>query len=440
MLFERPAAGSRALILHVESGDAPLSSRSEFTELSQTAGLVPVVEMVARRRRPDPRTFIGSGKLADVKYVIDAADCHIILVDQDLSPAQERNVEEALGIAVRGRTGLILDIFAQRARTHEGKLQVELAQLQHESARLVRGWTHLDRQRGGVGGGRGGGAGTAGGGGGAGAGAGLGGAGETQLEADQRILGQQIKQVSRRLEKVRRARELNRRGRSKAGVPAVSLVGYTNAGKSTAFNRLCGADVYAQNQLFATLDPTLRRLDLPGLGNVVISDTVGFIRKLPHTLIDAFRATLEEVCESDLLIHVVDAASPDRAEQMGDVAEVLHEIGADDVPALTVHNKIDLLGERSRVGTDASGQPDRVWVSAVTGEGFDELRSAIAERLAGSMVEKVVNLGPEEGKLRAALYAIGAVQNEQFAENGGSEAHLRGDATRLEQVLARFGV
>ncbi len=435
MLFERPAAGSRALILHIETGETPLSSRSEFTELSQTAGLLPVVEAVARRRRPDPRTFIGSGKLKDVKYLVEAAECEIVLVDQDLSPAQERNIESTLGIAVRGRTGLILDIFAQRARTHEGKLQVELAQLQHESARLVRGWTHLDRQRGGSGGGRGGGPGGRGG---VGAGAGLGGAGETQLEADQRILGQQIKQVSKRLEKVRRGRELNRRGRSKAGVPTVSLVGYTNAGKSTAFNRLCGADVYAQNQLFATLDPTLRKLELAGLGEVVISDTVGFIRKLPHTLIDAFRATLEEVCEADLLIHVVDAASVDRAEQMGDVLEVLREIGAAQVPCLTVYNKIDLLGEAPRIGTDMHGRVDRVWVSAVTGEGFDLLREAVAERLSGSMVERVLNLGPHEGRLRAALYAMGAVTDERFAENGGSEAHLRCDAAQLEHVLARF--
>lgn len=433
MLFERPAVGSRAVILHVETGDAPLSSRSEFTELSQTVGLIPIVETVTRRRRPDPRTYIGSGKLADVKYLVEAAECEIVLIDQDLSPAQERNVEATLGIAVRGRTGLILDIFADRARTHEGKLQVELAQLQHESARLVRGWTHLDRQRGGTGGGGAGGGGSA-------AGAGLGGAGETQLEADQRILGQQIKQVTRRLEKVRRGRELNRRGRSKAGVPTVSLVGYTNAGKSTAFNQLCGAGVYAQDQLFATLDPTLRRLELPGLGNVVISDTVGFIRKLPHTLIDAFRATLEEVCEADLLIHVVDAASPDRADQMADVNEVLHEIGADTVPSLTLYNKIDLLDERPRVGLDAAGRPDRVWVSAATGEGFEALREAVAERLSGSMVEKVVNLGPEEGKLRAALYAMGAVKDEHFAENGGSEAHVRADAAQLEQVLTRFGV
>ncbi|MBJ40137.1 MAG: GTPase HflX [Gammaproteobacteria bacterium] len=432
MLFERPAAGSRALILHVETGETPLSTRSEFTELSQTAGLLPVVEAVARRRTPDPRTFIGSGKLEDVKYLVDEAECQIVLVDQDLSPAQERNIESTLGIAVRGRTGLILDIFAQRARTHEGKLQVELAQLQHESARLVRGWTHLDRQRGGSGAGAGGGRG------GGGATAGLGGAGETQLEADQRILGQQIKQVSRRLEKVRKGRELNRRGRSKAGVPAVSLVGYTNAGKSTAFNRLCGADVYAQDQLFATLDPTLRRLELAGMGEVVVSDTVGFIRKLPHTLIDAFRATLEEVCEADLLVHVVDAASADRAEQMLDVFEVLREIGAAKVPCLTVYNKIDLLDEAPRIARDAHGLPDRVWVSAVTGEGFDLLREAIAERLSGSMVERVLNLGPHEGRLRAALYEMGAVTDERFAENGGSEAHLRCDAARLEHVLSRY--
>lgn len=421
MLFERPDAGSRALVLHIETGARSLTSRSEFSELSLTAGLFPVVEAVTSRRNPDPKTFIGSGKLADIKYLVEAADCQVALVDQDLNPTQERNLEAALGIAVRGRTGLILDIFAQRARTHEGKLQVELAQLHHQSARLVRGWTHLDRQRGG------GGAGV------------LGGAGETQLEADQRILGTRMKQVNRQLAKVRKGRDLNRRGRNKAGVRSISLVGYTNAGKSTAFNRLCDAHVVARNQLFATLDPTLRRLELPGHGAVVVSDTVGFIRKLPHTLIDAFRATLEEVCQAHLLIHVIDASAADKDDQMADVEDVLREIGADEVPRLDVYNKIDLLGVAPRIDYCEAGTPRRVWVSAASGAGLPLLRQAISNCLVGDIVEKVVQIGSAQGKLRAALYAMGAITREEFGENGDSQALVRGDSAELDQILAHYG-
>jgi len=387
--------------------------------------LVPVGYLVARKRNPDPKTYIGSGKLAEIKAQAQEDEAGLIIFDQDLTPTQERNLEAFLECRILGRTGLILEIFAQRARTHEGKLQVELAQLQHASTRLVRGWTHLDRQRGGSGRGQG-------------AAIGVTGAGETQLEADQRMISDRIKHVSQRLQRVQKQRAQNRRSRQRADVKTVSLAGYTNAGKSTLFNRLCESDVHAADQLFATLDPTLRELQLPIIGKAILTDTVGFIRQLPHGLVDAFRATLEEVKQSDLIVHVVDGSSDERDLQMTEVDLVLEEIKASDVPQLLIYNKIDLIEEGPRVDRDADGQPTRVWVSSLTGEGIPELIEALSQRLSHDVVEPWLKLNPAEGQLRSALFDLDAVLEEEVKDDGMIYMHVRIEEHRLNRLLSRF--
>ncbi|HHW1841568.1 TPA: ribosome rescue GTPase HflX, partial [Pseudomonas aeruginosa] len=320
---------------------------------------------------------------------------------------------------VLDRTGLILDIFAQRARTHEGKLQVELAQLEHMSTRLVRGWTHLERQKGGIG---------------------LRGPGETQLETDRRLLRVRIRQIKQRLEKVRSQREQARRGRKRADIPAVSLVGYTNAGKSTLFNALTASEVYAANQLFATLDPTLRRLQLDDLGPVVLADTVGFIRHLPHKLVEAFRATLEESSNADLLLHVIDAYEPERDAQVEQVLAVLGEIGANELPMLEVYNKVDLLPSvEPHIQRDDSGKPVRVWLSAQTGEGLDLLRQAIAELLGEDLFVGTLRLPQRLGRLRAQLFELGAVQSEAHDEEGCTLLQVRLPRAELNRLASRAG-
>ena len=392
-----------------------------------SAGLVPVGYLVARKRNPDPKTYIGSGKLAEIKDQALEDEAGLIIFDQDLTPTQERNLEAFLECRILGRTGLILEIFAQRARTHEGKLQVELAQLQHAATRLVRGWTHLDRQRGGSGRGQG-------------AAIGVTGAGETQLEADQRMISDRIKHVTQRLQRVQKQRAQNRRSRQRADVKTVSLAGYTNAGKSTLFNRLCESDVHAADQLFATLDPTLRELQLPIIGKAILTDTVGFIRQLPHGLVDAFRATLEEVKQSDLIIHVVDASSEERDLQMTEVDLVLEEIKASDVPQLLIYNKIDLIEEGPRVDHDADGQPTRVWVSSLTGEGIPELIEALSQRLSHDVVEPWLKLNPAEGQLRSALFDLDAVLEEEVKDDGMIYMHVRIEEHRLNRLLSRFSL
>jgi GTP-binding protein HflX len=314
---------------------------------------------------------------------------------------------------VLDRTGLILDIFAQRARSFEGKLQVELAQLQHLSTRLVRGWTHLERQKGGIG---------------------LRGPGETQLETDRRLLGQRIKQIHKRLEKVRSQRQQGRRARQRAEVPTVSLVGYTNAGKSTLFNRICHADVYAADQLFATLDPTLRRLDLPGFGPVVLADTVGFVRKLPHELVAAFRSTLEETLQADLLLHVVDAHDPERQTRIEQVNEVLDAIGAGGVPQILVYNKIDLSAESPQLLRDHEGRVTRVWCAAATGDGIDLLEKGLGEYFSADEVHGWLYLPPEDGRLRAAIYRTGQVLQDVPEDAGGCWLEVRISAHELDTL------
>jgi len=416
VFFERPQSGERAVLVHLElGGGAAQEDPRELEELVLSAGGDPVEFVFGQRDRPDPRHFVGTGKLAEIEAAVRAHDAALVIFNHALSPSQERNLERALGCRVIDRTGLILDIFAQRARSHVGKLQVELAQLRHMSTRLVRGWTHLERQKGGIG---------------------LRGPGETQLETDRRLLRDRIRMLLRRLEKVHSQREQGRRARQRAEVPTVSLVGYTNAGKSTLFNTLTGAGVYAADQLFATLDPTMRRCTLPDGRPMVLADTVGFVRHLPHQLVEAFRATLDEARLADLLLHVIDASAADREDTSFEVEKVLGEIGADKVVRLEVCNKIDLLQAAPRIDRGEDGKPVRVWVSAQSGAGLDLLREAIAELLEQDLVEECIPIGPAQGRLRARLYEKGAVLAEHIDEQGQISLDIRLPRALLAQLLA----
>lgn len=421
MFFERPASGETAILVHINL-DAEFQQEDprEFEELALSAGADPVAYITGTRKKPSPDHFVGSGKLQEIAAAITAHGAQLVLFNHQLSPSQERNLEKALNCRVLDRTGLILDIFAQRARSHEGKLQVELAQLQHLSTRLKRGWTHLDRQKGGIG---------------------LRGAGETQLELDQRIIGQRIKSINKSLQKVRAQREQGRRARQRAELPTVSLVGYTNAGKSTLFNALTGAGTFAADQLFATLDSTLRAIQVDGYGKVLVADTVGFISNLPHQLIEAFRATLEETRQAALLLHVIDAANEQHENLIEEVESVLAEIGADTQPRLRVYNKIDLLPERSpTLDRDASGRPIRVWVSARSGQGMDLLHTAIRELLAGAAQEKDLVLEPGQARLRSQLYGLGVVLGEALDESGRWHLRVALTEANLQRLLAREGL
>ncbi|MEW6764517.1 MAG: ribosome rescue GTPase HflX [Pseudomonadota bacterium] len=419
-LFERPGArtmeGERAVLLHVRSrSDESPEALDEFVELARSAGAQIETVLVVTRTQFDARTLIGSGKAEELKLEVGQREAELVIVNHDLSPSQERNLEKMLGCRVLDRAGLILDIFAQRARSHEGKLQVELAQLQHLSTRLVRGWTHLERQKGGIG---------------------LRGPGETQLETDRRLVAVRINQLKRRLEKVRSQRHEGRKGRQRAEVPTVALVGYTNAGKSTLFNRLTEAGVYAADQLFATLDATLRRVEMPQGGAMVLADTVGFIADLPHELVAAFRSTLEETREASLLLHVIDGQVDGRDERIREVESVLEQIGAHDVPRLDVYNKIDLFFRPPGIDYDESGRPRRVWISASKGQGIDLLFRAIGECLAEETVEMDLDLEPAEARLRARLYAEGAITRERMDDEGRWHLNIHLPVVRWNQLLA----
>ncbi len=420
-MFDRPDSGEFAVLVHIDFyAEKEREDVQEFKELVASAGVEALRVVTGSRDKPDPKYFVGKGKLEEVRFEVEHAEADVVLFNHALSPSQQRNLEAALGCRVIDRTGVILDIFAQRARTHEGKLQVELAQLEYMSTRLIRGWTHLERQKGGIG---------------------LRGPGETQLETDRRLLRARIKTISARLEKVRKQRDQGRRARVKAEIPTVSLVGYTNAGKSTLFNRLTESDVYAADQLFATLDPTLRRLTIPDVGHTILVDTVGFIRHLPHKLVDAFRATLEETCNATLLLHVIDCYDENRLDNIKQVELVLEEIGANEIPTLMVYNKLDLLDDREpRVDRDEEGIPKRVWVSAQTGEGLDVLQKVVAELLGNELVHRKIELKPQLGKLRALLYAASAVVSEQVDQSGKTIIELRMEKTDFNKVLRQANV
>ncbi len=392
----------------------------EFRELARSAGAIEVAVVTGASAAPEAKYFVGSGKAEEIRHCVTANEAEVVLFNHALTPAQERNLERLLSCRVLDRTGLILDIFAQRAHSFEGKLQVELAQLRHMSTRLIRGWTHLERQKGGIG---------------------LRGPGETQLETDRRLIGKRIKLLNERLEKVRRQRDQGRRARRKAELPAVSLVGYTNAGKSTLFNRLTGAALYAADQLFATLDPTLRRVELPGHAQAVLADTVGFISDLPHDLVAAFRSTLEETVQATVLLQVIDAADEAHREQICEVNQVLAELGAEGIPQLQVYNKIDLLpGIPPRIDRDESGRPQRAWVSAQSGAGMDLLLAALAEMLGEDQIRHVVRLPPAAARLRARLFDLGTVVGEATDDDGVVRIEFRMGRSNFEYLCRREGL
>jgi len=419
-LFERPRSGERAILVRIGLGGPPGKDElSEFEALARSAGAEVLAVITGTRRAPDPRLYIGSGKADEIHAKVKELGADLVVFDHALSPSQERNLEALFQSRVLDRTGLILDIFAQRARSFEGQLQVELAQLKHLATRLVRGWTHLERQKGGIG---------------------LRGPGETQLETDRRLLGTRIKTLNARLDKVITQRETTRRERKRAEIPTVALVGYTNAGKSTLFNRLTGADAFAADQLFATLDPTVRRLQLPDARFALLADTVGFVRDLPHELVAAFRSTLQEAREATLLLHVIDAADPNRSERIAQVNHVLSEVGAGDLPQIEIFNKADLIGETAHVERGEQGTARRVWLSAQTGDGTELLIDAIGEFLGPELVHRHIVLKPAEGRARARFFAAGAVLNEQSLPSGEVDLEVSMPRRAFEHLCRSEGL
>ena len=419
-MFDRPQGGERAVLVSVGIGQpVDPADTLEFRALAASAGTDGVAVVLAQRPRPDPKYFVGSGKAEEIRQVAEAHEAAVILVDQTLSPSQERNLEKLTNRRVLDRNGLILDIFSQRARSFEGKLQVELAQLNHLSTRLVRGWTHLERQKGGIG---------------------LRGPGETQLETDRRLIGKKIKTLKARLEKLAQQRDTSRHVRREVPVPTVALVGYTNAGKSTLFNRLTGSATYVADQLFATLDPTVRRLKLEGIGEVVLADTVGFVRELPHELVAAFRSTLQEAREADLLLHVVDASDPQRNERIEQVRGVLRGIGAGDLPELLVFNKIDLLEEAPRIQDGPDGFAAQAWVSATTDAGIAALRAGVARAVRPHQVRRTLHVALAGAALRSQLYQRNAVRAERSRDDGSWELEVELEETELARLAGAAGV
>ncbi len=423
-MFERPVGtGERAILVHIDfpriNSNEQHEAQSEFYDLVLSAGAEPLVFVKGKRNRPEPKYYVGTGKAEQIKQLVEFHQADLVIINHQLSPAQERNIEALLQCRVLDRTGLILDIFAQRARSHEGKLQVELAQLRHMSTRLIRGWTHLERQKGGIG---------------------LRGPGETQLETDRRLLGLRIKQLNKRLGKVRRQREQSRRSRQRAELPTVSLVGYTNAGKSTLFNQLTQATVYTADQLFATLDPTLRRVELPKNQAIVLADTVGFISDLPHDLVEAFHATLLETREADLLLHVIDAHTENRAKHIAEVNSVLEQVDALETPQLLVYNKVDLLaGQQPRIEKDDSGKVLRVWLSAAHGSGLDLLLETIAGIFSQERIRKTLKIPAQSGQWRAKLFEQVEILDESYNDQGDWLVNIETTARQLDKLFKEPG-
>ena len=419
-MFDRYEAGEQAVLVHVDFTDE--GAREDLADLKMLvsgAGANVLSVDTCRRTTPQPKFFIGTGKAEEVAAEVRALGADVVIFNHSLTPGQERNLERLFECRVLDRTTLILDIFAQRARTHEGKLQVELAQLRHLSTRLVRGWTHLERQKGGIG---------------------LRGPGETQLETDRRLLRDRITNILKRLEKVEKQREQGRRARIRNEIPVVSLVGYTNAGKSTLFNRMTRSDVYAADQLFATLDPTLRRIQIADVGSVIMADTVGFIRHLPHDLVAAFKATLQETREADLQLHVIDCADERLEDNMAQVDLVLEEIGANELPQLLVYNKVDMLADvEPRVERDDEGRPRAVWLSALTGAGLDLLLQVIGELLLPGIAQIRLCLPPSQGRLRSLFYQMKAIQTEEITEDGDLNMTIRMPQSDWNRLLKQEG-
>jgi len=420
-LFDRYAAGEQAVLVHVDFADE--NSKEDLLELQllvSSAGVNAIDVVTGSRQAPQERYFVGSGKAEEIANAVRAQQADVVIFNHSLSPSQERNLEQLCQCRVLDRTGLILDIFSQRARTHEGKLQVELAQLRHISTRLIRGWTHLDKQKGGIG---------------------LRGPGESQLETDRRLLRARVKAIQRRLDKVQKQREQGRRSRIRAEIPTVSIVGYTNAGKSTLFNTMTQSSVYAADQLFATLDPTLRKIQLQDVGSAILADTVGFIRHLPHDLIAAFKATLQETQQADLLLHVVDYSDDQFRENIGQVNEVLEEIEANDIQQLVVCNKIDRMGGVSaKIDRDESGMPIRVWISAQQGIGIDLLLDAITECLSKNMVQHSLLIPPQKSNLRGVFFEMNCIASQDYAENGDWQVEVRMEQSDWNRLIKRVDV
>ena len=415
-MFDRYQAGEQAILVHLDFPDENArEDLQEFEMLVDSAGIESLSVITGKRNTPHSKFFVGSGKAQEIADEVKLLDANVILFNHSLSPSQEKNIEALCECRVVDRTTLILDIFAQRARTHEGKLQVELAQLRHISTRLIRGWTHLERQKGGIG---------------------LRGPGETQLETDRRLLRERMVNIRKRLGKVEKQRQQGRRARERAELPTISLVGYTNAGKSTLFNCITKAEVYAADQLFATLDPTLRRIEIEDVGRAILADTVGFIRHLPHDLVAAFKATLTETREAELLLHVIDIADERRSENIEQVQDVLKEIDAGDVPQLLICNKIDKLEDvEPRIDRDDTGMPIRVWLSAQRGIGIELLFTALAERLGKQIVKHNLIIPPEHGKFRGTFYQLNCISDEEYDEQGNCHLKIKLPAREWNKLV-----